>query len=129
MGRPDGDNILDGINAFLSQVMTEPEKCVWAVNSFRLNERVSVQRGLFLCPGDVNSSFEDNLAAADPTPATVVRFELSAEPDARSKMLSMLHAMNITYGSLFPGLDGFARSLRQKLWVPGTLRPDIPGHL
>jgi hypothetical protein len=125
----DSDNLQKGINAFLGQVMKEPEKCIWAVNSFRLNERLSVQQGLFLCPGDVTISFEENLRAANPKDGTVIRFELSTEREARRKMLTILHRMNINSASLFPGLDGFARSLKQKPWVPGSLRPRTPSHL
>jgi len=128
MGRGDADNIYDGINAYLLHVMENPERCIWAVNAFRLNQRLSVQQGLFLCPGDLTVSFEDNLIKAGPSPENLVCFELSTEPDARADMLSTLHRMNINSGSLFPGLDGFARSLRQAPWISSRLRPDIPSH-
>lgn len=128
IGRPDTDNIQDGINSFVLHMMEFPKRSVWAVNSFRLNERLSLQQGVFLCPGDVTTSFESNLAAGRPSPENFVRFEFSTEPDTRSNMLMALHRMNINYASLFPGLDGFSRSLWQAPWVKGKLRPDKPEH-
>ncbi len=126
--RSDADGVYDGINAYLMHVMKNPKPSVWAVNAFRMNERLSVQRGLFLCPGDVRTSFENNLNAAGPSPANVVCFRLSTEPKARGEMLGALHRMNINNASLFPGLDGFARSLNQTAWVQFRLRPDQPSH-
>ena len=126
--RADSDSIQDGINAFLRSVMNTPEKCIWAVNSFRLNERQSVQQGVFFCPGDVRCSFEDNLKRGNPSPKNVVRFELSTERKARARMLTVLNRMNISHASLFPGLSGFAQSLGPKLWVSGALRPKRSTH-
>jgi len=128
MGRADADNVYDGINAYLLHVMESPTRSIWAVNAFRLNERLSVQQGVFLCPGDLTASFEDNLIAGGPAPENLVCFELSTEPRARGEMLTALHRMNINNASLFPGLDGFARSLKQAPWVGGKLRPDRPSH-
>jgi hypothetical protein len=128
MGRADGDNIYDGINAYLTQIMESPEPSIWAVNAFQLNERLSVQQGVFLCPGDLTKSFEDNLIAGRPSPANLVCFEFSTDPEARAEMLGVLHRMNINKASLFPGLDGFARSLWQASWIGGKLRPESPSH-
>jgi hypothetical protein len=128
VGRADADNIYDGINGYLVSVMETPQPSVWAINTFVLNERLSVQKGVFLCPGDVTIPFEDNLRAGHPTPAKLVRFELSTTPRARRDMLQALDRMNINNTSLFPGLDGFARSLRQLPWVRFRLRPFWPSH-
>jgi hypothetical protein len=43
MGRADADNIYDGINAYILHVMERPKRSIWAVNPFRLNQRLSVQ--------------------------------------------------------------------------------------
>lgn len=128
MGRADGDNIYDGINAYLINVMEKPKPSIWAINAFQLNERLSVQQGVFLCHGDLKRSFEENLMIGRPSPENLVCFEFSTETKARAEMLSALHRMNINNASLFPGLDGFARSLRQAPWIAGKLRPDKPSH-
>jgi hypothetical protein len=126
MGRADADNIYDGINAYLLHVMENPTRSIWAINAFQLNERLSVQQGLFVCPGDLTTSFEQNLMAGRPSPENLVCFEVSTEPRARREMLGALHRMNINNASLFPGLDGFAGSLKQAPWIEGKLRPDKP---
>jgi hypothetical protein len=38
------------------------QQFVAAANTYRLNERLTIQQGTFLCPGDIASSFEENLA-------------------------------------------------------------------
>ncbi len=38
-------------------------------------------------------------------------FKLSIAPQARGEILRELHRMNINDATLFPGIDGFARSL------------------
>jgi len=128
VGRSNGDLIYDGINAYLLSVMERPEPSIWAINAFVLNERLSVQKGVFVCPGDIRVPFEENLLPSIVSRSNLIRFEFSTAPAARREMLETLDRMNITYTSLFPGLDGFARSLRQTPWVRYRLRPSEPTH-
>lgn len=107
--------------------MGTPERCIWAVNAFRLHERLSVQKGVFLCPGDITRTFEDNMTERV-SRQNLVCFKFSACKHARAKMLATLDTMNITNNSLFPGLDGFARSLWQTAWVRYRLRPEKASH-
>ncbi len=96
----------------------------------RLNQRLIAQQGLFLCPLNLNNSFMENLtkglgltgtkkpvkrlsglndlrAAADQE--KVVKFCI---PQRLHQMLLFhLRKMNITDATLFPGFDGFARSI------------------
>jgi hypothetical protein len=97
---------------------------VFAENPTFLNERLIIQQGLFLCPGDVSKSFEDNIKSlgywTDRNHILKLKFKLQNEAhiDAIKELLSM----NISYATLFPGLDGFAKSYKQKIL---TLK-DIP---
>ena len=129
VGRSDGDLIYDGINAYLLSVMDRPELSIWAINAFRLNERLSVQKGVFICPGDVGVPFEDNFLPSIVSSSHLIRFEFSTAPEARGEMLETLDKMNISNTSLFPGLDGFAKSLMQTPWIRSRLRPKTPSHL
>jgi hypothetical protein len=43
---------------------------------------------------------------------------------ARNEILKELYQMNITRASLFPGLEGFAKSLGPRLVDPESLPPD-----
>jgi hypothetical protein len=81
----------------------------------RMNERVAAQQGVFLCNLNLNEGFADGLRemiseAPDIGDNTVLhRIVVSAE--CRRPFLRELSRMNISRASLFPGLDGFARSL------------------
>lgn len=91
-------------------------------NPWTFHERHQVQQGVFLCPGDVSSSYEGNLAALDERDhrtergeRALRRYTIRLTAEARRAALWQLHRGNITEASLFPGLDGFARSLGHRL--------------
>jgi hypothetical protein len=86
---------------------------VQVVRPKRLSERLSLQQGLFLCPGDVDRTFMENLEATKMQPGSVKKLVLSHRH--RGRTLERLRAMNITRATLFPGLEGLAQSLRQLL--------------
>jgi hypothetical protein len=74
-----------------------------------MNERLTIQQGLFLCPAQVNTGFEDNL---QPMSLTGIKIDKLVFPSSlRETILAELNKMNISRASLFPGLDGFAQSL------------------
>lgn len=87
--------------------------CVWPENPFRLNERLTIQKGVFVCVGDVVRTFEENLKALEGHRENMTRLIIPA--DRLDTMLGELFYMNITRATLFPGLDGFAHSLRINL--------------
>ena len=88
-------------------------KMVCPLNPFMLNERLLIQRGLFMCPGAVTSTFESNLMALDghDRKKNVVVLLLPKNRKFRRAGLRKLFHMNLTRASIYPGLDGFARSL------------------
>ena len=51
----------------------------------------------------------------------VFRIEISTAPKSREKMLQHLHRMNMSTSTLFPGIQGFARSLENILVFPDIL--------
>lgn len=91
----------------------------------RLNDRLIIQQGLFLSPGDLSQPFEDNLAGLlnGGGPNTYFKKVLirSTSP-TRRKILQGLLPMNMTAASLFPGLEGFTRSLKSMLVFQNILR-------
>ena len=100
---------------------------VCAVNPFRLNQRLSIQQGVFLCPGDISKPFQDNLASLFPTKKAnmkLVKCIISLDDDARRDVARRLNRMNMTRTSLFPGLDGFSSALALSLANPEVLVPD-----
>ncbi|MBZ5504781.1 MAG: FRG domain-containing protein [Acidobacteriia bacterium] len=96
-------------NAF-REVFFKARPCLVGTTSpFRLNERLTIQQGLFLCPGDVTKTFDENLRAMPNQNKNVLKIPIVA--NARPTLLAALHRANLTRATLFPGLDGFAMSL------------------
>jgi len=102
-----------------------PAAFVYPANPFRLNERLVIQQGDFLCPGDITKTFEDNLVAVLPNRANnkhkLVKCTIELDPPKRRKVLLRLHTMNINRATLFPGLGGFAESLKTLIVSPKNL--------
>jgi hypothetical protein len=84
-------------------------KFVFNANPYRLHERLTIQKGLFLSPANVNATFEDNLMALPNFQNYVKKFTIA--PPCRLEILRQLDLLNVNNATLFPGLDGFARSL------------------
>lgn len=107
--------------AIIDYLLKEKVAAVQNVNPYNLNERLTIQRGLFLFPGDIDCTFEGNLKAtgyAVKSPNNLYRFKI--ERKARKEILEKLFEMNINRAVLFPDLDGFARSLWTRLATPRT---------
>jgi hypothetical protein len=99
-----------------------PIALVYSLNPERLNERLIIQQGLFLAPGDISRPFEENLntlSKADPNAKNHIwKIIIDAPVSSKRDILRHLHRMNINRASLFPGLDGFAQSLTTYLANP-----------
>lgn len=92
-----------------------PVAFVFPLSPFRLNERLTLQKGVFLCPGDVTKSFEENLCTLNGHDREENVLKFVVPPDCRADAARRLFDLNITDATLFPGLDGFARSLKMTL--------------
>ncbi len=90
---------------------------VLPVTAFEMNDRLGIQQGLFLCPGDVNKTFEENLCDNDKAKLRQKCFKFTLSTKFRGDVLSDLRRMNMSSATLFPGLDGFARSLNAELFL------------
>ena len=106
---------------------------VFTVEPFQQHERIAIQQGLFLFPGNIEKPFEHNLCSVfefdfkdlsnenglnitfseigklDFSDISVIKIIIPST--LHSKALTELYKMNVTAATLFPGLDGFARSL------------------
>lgn len=108
----------------------QPIPLVYPLSAYRLNQRLVVQQGTFLCPTDVSKPFEDNLAGLWAGPETgpsskgnFIKYIIKANRSNRKEILQNLYRMNINHSTLFPGLDGFAKSLETLLIFPHILQP------
>jgi len=111
---------------------------VWDVQPFRMNERMAIQQGVFLLQRDLEVTFEDSLletfvSAREPDAVVLEFTDLGDESAGDYRDMGeivkiivdasivrdiriQLRRMNITEATLFPGFDGFARSLRSHLY-------------
>src|ERR1017187_2054528 len=96
-------------------------RLVVPVEPYRTNERLTIQQGLFVCANSVARPFEETLQAelCDAKAGRSWLHKLVVEPGARFELLAQLDKMNITEATLYPGLDGFARSLRISAEIAG----------
>jgi hypothetical protein len=75
------------------------------------NRRVISQSGTFVCPYDITRPLDETLAER---PNLIAKFILRGA-SLRKQALRELYRMNITQATLFPDLDGLARSLKYEL--------------
>jgi len=97
--------------------LKEPLPLVYNVTPIGLNERIIYQQGTFVLPGDIIKCFMQNLEPyrTNHCEDHLYRIVIKLEQKERNKIIEELNDMNINEAVLFPGLDGFARSLRMKL--------------
>jgi len=84
-------------------------------NPYRLNQRLVIQHGLFLCPGDIRRPFEENLASVPFATDGANLIKILLPRTLLADALTSLQRMNISHATLFPGVDGYARSLRHRI--------------
>jgi len=87
---------------------------VWMGEPHAMNRRLIAQSGTFLVPSVLDRSVEEILRAYPNPENTLVKFILPARK-IREKGMRELYRMNVTQATLFPDLDGLARSLAYEL--------------
>ena len=120
----DEDHSLAKYTTFNALFMGEhPLVTAAVVSPFRRNERLTIQQGTFLCPGDIERPFIENLRAVlpDEDGAAYRQLTLKLSRADRSDVLARLNQMNMNHATLFPGLEGMAHSLRTRLASDETL--------
>lgn len=103
-----------------------PVSGLFPVNLFSLHERLTIQQGVFVAPGQLTKSFNDNLRkfhVSNGDDRAIVRIVLDCSDHVLKDAFEDLRRMNITTTTLFPGLDGFARHLGHLLINREALGP------
>ena len=95
-----------------------------------MNQRLILQKGTFAIPGKLDESLDGILLDYPNSDNVIVKFELST-PKLRDEAMKDLYNSNITEATLFPDIDGMARSLAYELethWAydPKTMQR-VPG--
>jgi hypothetical protein len=96
----------------------EHERCVIPITPFRMNERITRQRGLFLCPGDISVSFHENLQSMADYETGVRRVIMPADRESLQRVFRYFSQTNISSATLFPDLGGYAESLVEMFYRP-----------
>jgi hypothetical protein len=94
---------------------------VCPMQPFRANDRVAIQQGVFICPGNVRDRFEENLLKSLDRSQKLALHKIEIATSLRKAILQDLDRMNITAATLFPGLDGFSRWLATSLGISPNL--------
>lgn len=102
---------------------------VYPLSPFTLHERLVLQQGNFLVPGDVTQPFHRNLEALGPPGDRIQELRIRASRDFLRAAITELSRMNVSEATLFPGLDGFARQLANIIPFPELRMTDRPRNL
>jgi len=117
--------------SFHKMYVESPKQFVFIENPFSLNTRLVVQRGNFLCVGDIASTAMENFAAMGGSDygACFVKLRLDLNGTERRNFALELRNMNMNSSVLFPGIDGFSRSLRDDILLYEQLAEDLTGRV
>jgi len=108
----EGPMELNHSKCFFDVFLKEPfVACAYPLTPFRLNERLTIQKGLFLIPGDITKPFKANLMKFSNYQNKNKFVKIMISSELRKDILGHLLQMNISRATLFPDLDGFAKSL------------------
>ena len=112
--RIDGVNVEEAdprdADAFKKYYLPNKRAFVWQGDPFRMPQRVIAQSGTFLVPSHLGMTVEDIIARYPGRGELLIKFVLPVTK-LRPEAMSSLYDMNITQATLFPGLDGLARSM------------------
>lgn len=88
---------------------------VWVGEPSVMDMRLVAQSGLFVLPGQLDQPLDDILNGYAAEGPLLVKYVLPIE--MRSQAMQSLYRMNVTNASLFPDLEGLARSTAYELEV------------
>jgi hypothetical protein len=100
---------------------------IWFGEPVEMDRRLVAQSGLLVVPGLLDVALDGLLAAYESGEPLIERAVL--HPRLRSEGMHALYRMNITQATLFPDLEGLARSIAQELdeiWPRGRLLQPEP---
>lgn len=98
---------------FEKYFLNQQESIVLIGEPYRMNQRLIAQSGTFVISAALHRPIEEMLTE-DSDPGSLVKFVLDTRK-VRKEAMESLYRMNITNATLFPDLDGLARSLAFEL--------------
>lgn len=109
---------------FLRYFVPGNRRLIWMGEPHTMNRRLIAQSGTFAVPGVLDLPVEEILADHD---QHNILAKIVLTNEVREVAMRELYRMNITYATLFPDLDGLAKSLAYELefhwrYNPRTMR-------
>lgn len=83
-----------------------------------MDRRLVAQSGTFIIPGVLNKPLDQIIGNYEASEGLLQKLVL--HPSMRAEAMQALYRMNITHATLFPDLDGLARSMAYELemsWI------------
>ena len=111
------DNNLIDIKNFIHVLKYGPG--IIKLNSYKQNQRQIIQQGTFLFPINIEDSFEVNMNNSLKGKDEIIKIIIPA--NLRNELIKKLYRMNITYSTLYPGIEGFSMSLKHLHLIEGIL--------
>lgn len=85
-------------------------KAIFGIETFNMNQRFKIQRGVFLCPGSINFTFQENLEILGEEQFANIK-KVIIPNNLRLEILADLDLMNINRENLFLDLNGYSKTL------------------
>jgi hypothetical protein len=105
--------------------LSNEHEVLWVGEPHEMDRRLVAQSGTMVVPGVLNKPL-DHILAAYPGSDRLLR-KLVLPAAARDAAIKSLYRMNMTSATLFPDLDGLARSVRTELEVSWPVTPPGSG--
>lgn len=97
---------------------------LWVGEPYEMDQRLVAQSGTMAVPGVLGKPLDAILRGYAGSEALIRKIVLCAS--VRETAIKSLYRMNITHATLFPDLDGLARSVRTELEVMWAAAPGMP---
>ena len=102
------------INKHFEKDFLDNKKAIVLIGEpYRMNQRLIAQSGTFVISGVLHQPIEEILVSDENSKDALVKFVLDIS--VRKEAMESMYRMNITNATLFPDLDGLARSLAFEL--------------
>lgn len=104
-----GDERLQVYSRVLDGDSNDDISCLFAFEPTFSNHRLLSQQGLFVATNSLNATHEEMFREYSLLPEDVIKFKIPAT--LRYSGLRKLNQMNINASNIYPGLDGFCKSM------------------
>jgi hypothetical protein len=101
---------------FARYFLPNNRRFIWFGEPRRMNQRLIAQSGTFVVPGVIDEPVE-SIISAYPRPRQLLGKIVLRGRSLREEGMRALYQMNITHASLFPDLEGLARSMAYELEI------------